>query len=84
MPQGTYKMERWEIGYKKNDPYTRYMELGMPADLSREAVKELKNLSSGQPKVKEEIKVQGVCELELPIQENGVYLVTLTPTNGKQ
>ena len=46
---GDYRLKTYRIGYGKNDPYSRYLEMGSPSDLSREAVAALKNLSTGNP-----------------------------------
>jgi len=75
---GKYQMTVNKIGYQANDPYSRYLELGQPADLSRAAVAELKKLSSGQPVLKKLVAVtSGDFEMTMPLRENDVYLLTL-------
>jgi hypothetical protein len=44
---GEYRRTIDRIGYYSNDPYSRNSEVGSPTDLSREAVAELNDLSSG-------------------------------------
>jgi len=67
------------IGFHANDPYSRYLELDRPADLSRAAVAELKSLSNGKPMSESRIMVTatGTFETTLPLHENDVYLVSL-------
>ena len=78
---GTYGLTVHQIGYGVNDPYSRYLELGRPADLSREAVAELKILSAGKPvsKMTVIVKADGLFETTLPLRENDVFLLSLVP-----
>ena len=39
---GNYRLTVYRIGYDFNDPYSRYLELGSPADLSPAMAAELK------------------------------------------
>ncbi len=76
---GNYRLRIYQIGYQQNDPYSRYLEMGSPTDLSREAVAELKNLSAGKPVSEKTVMVGGNGEFEtaLPLRENDVYFVSL-------
>ena len=76
---GKYKMTIYRIGYRHNDPYSRFIEMGRPFDLSREDVAKLKELSSGKPESVSEIQVNGTFEKSLPMTDNSVYLITLAP-----
>jgi xylan 1,4-beta-xylosidase len=81
LPPGTYGLRVHQVGYGVNDPYSRYLELGRPADLSREAAAELKNLSAGKPvsKATVVVKADGLFEMTLPLRENDVFLLSLVP-----
>ena len=83
LPAGNYKLTIYRIGYRHNDPYSFYLEMGRPMDLSREDVAKLNSLSSGKPESESEVKVKGEFSTTLPMLENSVYLLTLTP-KGKQ
>ena len=76
---GNYQLSVSKIGFHANDPYSRYLELGQPADLSREAVAELTSLSDGKPVSVERVPVgaDGTFNQTLPLRENDVYLLTL-------
>ncbi len=78
VPAGKYKVMVYRIGYHFNDPYSKYLEMGRPMDLSREEVAELKALSSGKPISESEIKIKGEYTKTLPMLENSVYMVTLS------
>ena len=85
LARGKYRLTVNQIGYQANDPYSRYLELGQPADLSREAVAALKKLSSGNPTPAKTVtvKTDGMFETELPLRENDVFLLLLAPQKGK-
>jgi xylan 1,4-beta-xylosidase len=76
---GDYQLTVCRIGYHANDPYTRYLELGRPTNLSREMVAELKNLSNGRPVLDSRVTVfaDGTFEKSLPLRENDVWLLSL-------
>jgi xylan 1,4-beta-xylosidase len=77
---GKYRLAIYRIGYHFNDPYSRYLEMGSPSDLSREAVAELKNLSSGKPVSETAIDVNsdGNFEMPLTLRDADVYFLSLT------
>ncbi len=79
VPAGKYKVTIYRIGYHHNDPYSKYLEMGRPVDLSREEVADLKRLSSGKPESESEVSIKGEFSTTLPMMENSVYMVTLTP-----
>jgi xylan 1,4-beta-xylosidase len=76
---GNYRLKVYRIGNGQNDPYSRYLELGSPTDLSREAVMELKNLSAGKPVSEATVTVgaDGRFETILALQENEVCFLSL-------
>jgi xylan 1,4-beta-xylosidase len=78
---GNYRLTMRQIGYAQNDPYSRYLAMGRPADLSRAQVAELKTLSAGKPASIETVTVSaaGVFEKTLPLRENEVFLLSLVP-----
>jgi xylan 1,4-beta-xylosidase len=78
---GNYHLTVCQIGYGHNDPYSRYLELGRPSDLSREAVKELEALSAEKPvsETTATVASNGNFETTLPLREDDVYFLSLTP-----
>lgn len=79
VPAGRYRLTTYRIGYRQNDPYTRYLEMGSPADLSREQVAALKGLSTGKFVAQTVVTVKGDFTARLPMRENDVVLLTLEP-----
>ena len=79
LPPGQYRLTGRQIGYGVNDPYSRYLELGQPSDLSRAVVAELKKLSDGRPvsETTVTVKADGLFETTLPLRENDVFLLSL-------
>jgi len=79
IPAGKYKLDTYRIGYKLNDPYSEFIGMGRPMDLSRQDVAKLKALSSGKPDSESSVTVNGEYSSTLPMLENSVYLLTFTP-----
>lgn len=80
IPTGTYNLEIFKIGYRVNDPYTTYFDMGKPSQLGKEQVKKIKHLNDGSSIFREKVKVKrGFPFLkELEIRENDVFLITMT------
>jgi xylan 1,4-beta-xylosidase len=79
VPAGTYELEISQIGYKVNDPYTAYLSMGRPAQVTKQQVQLLKNASEGTPLVRETASIasSGHWSKEFAIRENDVFLVRL-------
>ena len=80
IPAGKYNLEIYKVGYRVNDPYTTYYDMGRPSQLTKEQVKEIKKLNDGSPIYCEKIEVKpGESFMkELDIRENDVFLITMT------
>jgi xylan 1,4-beta-xylosidase len=80
VPAGLYKMEIFQVGYRENDPYTTYYDMGRPNQLTKEQVQDIKKLNDGSARLCEKIIVKSGESFvkELDIRENDVLLVTLT------
>lgn len=78
LPTGTYVKELYRIGYKQNDAYTAYLNMGSPEQLTLTQVKTLKELSNGAPVSKETISIaNGIYDETFVVRENDVYFVKL-------
>jgi xylan 1,4-beta-xylosidase len=79
IPKGKYNLEIYKIGYQVNDPYTTYLAMGKPKQLTKQQVDTIKKLNDGSLVSKETIKISssGVFSKELEIRENDVYLINL-------
>jgi len=80
VPAGKYRVEIYKVGYRVNDPYTTYFDMGRPGQLTKEQVRKIKELNDGSAIFSEKIKIKtGEPFLkELEIRENDVFLITMT------
>jgi len=79
VPEGNYSLEVYKVGYRCNDAYTSYYDLGRPNQLTKQQVEQIKKINSGTPVSSEIVKVKddGVFSKELNIRENDVFLMNL-------
>jgi len=79
IPAGKYTLKIYKVGYRVNDAYTQYVDMGKPKQLNKLQVEELKKQNNGSPVSVEKINVNGnkTVEKELEIRENDVYLLKL-------
>ncbi|MBN2708140.1 MAG: hypothetical protein JXR46_03755 [Calditrichaceae bacterium] len=80
IPAGEYKLEIYKIAYRANDPYTTYLDMGRPNQLTKEQVKKIKELNDGSAISGEKIIVKKDKSFikELELCENDVFLITMT------
>jgi xylan 1,4-beta-xylosidase len=79
VPEGNYSLEVYKVGYRSNDAYTSYYDLGRPSQLTKTQVEQIKKNNSGNPFFCEIVKVKdGVPFVkELNVRENDVYFLNL-------
>lgn len=79
VPAGKYTMEIYKVGYRANDAYTGYIDMGRPGQLSRQQVDKLKSQSNGKPEMTQQIEVESNAAFsrEIDIRENDVILINL-------
>lgn len=77
---GRYRLDVFKVGYRVNDSYATYRDLGAPAQLTREQVQTIKAKNDGTPIETAEIQVgqDGTFTRTFPLRENDVFLVRLT------
>jgi len=80
MPKGNYKLEIYKVGYRVNDAYATYRDLGAPAQLTRAQVARIKAENNGAPVETSDVIIgnEGTFRKEFELRENDVVLVTLT------
>ena len=81
---GVYRLQIKRTGFRANDAYSAYIEMGAPASLSDSQLEKLRQLTLDLPETDRKIKVGSAGEhtLEVPMRSNDVVLVTLTPEAG--
>lgn len=79
IPPGQYTLEVYQVGYRANDPYTTYFDMGRPGQLTREQVRKIKALNDGSAVLSETIVIGDKTGFErtLPMRENDVFLMVL-------
>ena len=79
VPEGNYSLEVYKVGYRVNDAYTTYYDLGRPNQLTKQQVEQIKKLNSGTPISGEIVKVKadGLFSKELKLRDNDVYFLYL-------
>lgn len=82
---GRYTVSVYRIGYRINDPYEDYLDLGRPSQLTRPQVERIKKKNDGKPVQVETVHIHKgeVFARDYAVRENDVYLVQLVKTNGK-
>jgi len=78
---GAYQLALHRSGYKTNDAYTAYLEMGAPKDLSAEQLAKLQSLTRDLPEVKRTVNVgtNGLFKFTVPMRSNDITLLTLEP-----
>lgn len=79
LPPGNYRLQRWTVGFEKNDAYSAYLKLGAPSQLTREQEKELRAAAAGIPDADAAVSVgaDGRFTQSLALRENDVLLLKL-------
>lgn len=79
VPAGKYKLEIFKTGYRQNDAFTTYLDLGKPAQLSNEQVNFIKTKNNDSPVINDDITVNSELHFsrEFDLRENDVYLLKL-------
>ena len=79
VPAGKYTMEIYKCGYRVNDAYTSYMDMGKPNQLNRQQVEKIKNQNNGKPVTTQQIEIKSNASFskEIEIRENDVIMVNL-------
>jgi xylan 1,4-beta-xylosidase len=80
LPIGKYLLEIYKTGYRVNDAYSTYFDMGSPLQLSTTQIDVIKKLNSGNPIEKQLITIQpdGKLERTILLHENDVFMVKLT------
>ena len=79
VPPGRYRQTVYQVGYRANDAYSAYRDLGSPAQLTRAQVAKINGASAGTPieRVAVTVDASGVFHRELPLRENDAFLILL-------
>jgi xylan 1,4-beta-xylosidase len=78
---GKYRLQVRRTGFKANDAYTAYIEMGAPKELTPAQVEQLHALTKDAPESDRTVTVgkNGALDVAVPMRANDVVLVTLEP-----
>lgn len=81
VPQREYRLRVYRTGFRSNDAYTAYLEMGSPKELTATQLTQLQKLTRDEPEKNETVRTStgGGVELTLPMKSNDVVLVELAP-----
>ncbi|HEV6967796.1 GH39 family glycosyl hydrolase, partial [Roseateles sp.] len=78
---GSYTLALHRTGYKANDAYTAYLEMGSPRQLDGAQLAKLQSLTQDRPEVTRSVQVghDGLFNYTVPLRSNDITLLTLEP-----
>jgi xylan 1,4-beta-xylosidase len=81
LKRGTYTLKATKVGYRANDLQSAWRDLGSPGQLTQAQVATLREKTAGQPELAGKVKIgrDGAFTRTLPLRENDVWFVELTP-----
>jgi len=83
----SYRLQIHRTGFRANDAYSAYIEMGAPKDLDPVQLAKLNALTADRPEDDKTVRSgkDGSLEVNLPMRSNDIVLVTLVPVpaNGK-
>ena len=79
VPHTTYRLEVRRTGYRANDAYSAYIELGSPKELSAEQIVHLNELTRDLPEPDKTTRTgsEGTLQITVPMTSNDIVLVSL-------
>ncbi|MGN6270941.1 MAG: GH39 family glycosyl hydrolase [Sphingomonas sp.] len=81
LPPGNYRLRQYRVGYRHNDAYSAYIDMGRPKSLSPDQLAKLRLLTRDRPETEQTIRIgtDGHFDFRLPMRSNDVALITLEP-----
>ncbi|WP_294392559.1 cellulase family glycosylhydrolase [uncultured Sphingomonas sp.] len=77
---GSYQLRVRRTGFRQNDAYTAYLEMGRPATLTDTQLQRLQSLTADTPVVSTvRVRADGTARMNLPMRDHDVVMVELNP-----
>jgi xylan 1,4-beta-xylosidase len=75
-----YDLTVQRTGYRRNDPLSEYIAMGMPKDLSTSQIEQMQRATSDAPEIGKTVQAaaDGTLNFSLPMSSNDIVLVRLT------
>lgn len=82
VPAGSYQLQVRKTGYRRNDPFSLYIDMGLPKALDADQLAQLQQATKDMPEQDQRVHVDasGKLSVSVPMQSNDVALLTLEPT----
>jgi len=78
MKPGTYHVQVYRTGFKANDAYTAYIEMGKPKTLTSDQLAKLQALTVDKPETRTvKVVAKGTANVKVPMRVNDVVLVKI-------
>jgi xylan 1,4-beta-xylosidase len=77
LPAGKYRLQVLHTGYRANDPYTAWLDLGAPAQLTKAEARAIAEVTDATVTDQLVMHPGGTYEITLPLRENDMYLMIL-------
>lgn len=86
LPPGSYRLEVRRTGFRANDAYTAYLEMGSPKELHPAQLAQLHELTADGPETNRQLQVtrDGLLRFAVAMRINDVVLVTLSAVKSRQ
>jgi xylan 1,4-beta-xylosidase len=82
IPDGKYLLKIYQTGYRVNDAYATYFDMGTPAQLTKQQENTIKAINNNDPVSQTLVDVKnGLFVKKIPIRENDVFFITLSRAN---
>ena len=77
---GAYRVSVRRTGFRQNDAYTAYLDMGRPATLTVDQRAQLQALTQDRPTISTlRVRGDGKAALDVPMRDHDVVMVELTP-----
>jgi len=85
-PNAAYRLKVYRTGYRANDAYTAYLEMGSPKELSALQIAHLNDLTRDLPETNKPVQSEtsGSIEITVPMRSNDIVLVELERNQGNK
>ena len=83
LSEGKYIYKIYKVGYKINDAYASYIDLGSPSQLTPSQVRAIQSINAGEAIHQEimDINAKGIFHQSIALRENDVILIVLEKIN---
>jgi len=76
---GRYHLRAYRTGYRHNDAYSDYIDMGLPKSLDPRQLRRLQRLTRDTPEIDRTVRIgtDGLLTLDLPMRSNDILLVEI-------